>query len=97
MSAKKIIIICFTFPPYEGIGGRRWAKFAKYLDRMRHDVQVLASSLPLVKKDSSWTKDIENLNRKPIYLKSGYQDYLGIQPQTFIEKLKYRKAKKKSE
>lgn len=97
MKSKNIAIVCFTFPPYKGIGGRRWAKFAKNLQRLGHNVQVVAAEQPLLEKTSEWTRDTVSLKRKPIFIKSGYKDYLGIQPKTFSEKLKYRLAERYSQ
>ncbi len=56
---KKILIICHSFPPYPGIGGRRWAKFAKYLSKSGHKVWVIAAKNPY-SEQSQWTKDAQN-------------------------------------
>lgn len=84
---KRILIVSFTFPPYSGIGGRRWAKFAKYFNRAGHQVEVIAGK-PGFQKNSPWTKDIEGLNVN--YHNTGYPKFLGIQPKSFFEKLMYR-------
>lgn len=60
--AQRILIVSQTFPPYNGIGGRRWAKFAKYLDKNGHDIQVVCADLP-VRKESPWTNDVKGLTR----------------------------------
>ena len=65
---KQVLIISFVFPPYPGIGGRRWAKFSKYLTELETEVFVLASENPFSTK-SEWTKDIENSNVKRLPLK----------------------------
>lgn len=58
--SKKILLICYSFPPYPGIGGRRWAKFAKYLKRNGNDVYVICAKNPHL-YDSSWNKDVEGV------------------------------------
>ena len=90
---SRIIILTYTFPPSPSIGGRRWAKFAKYLNRVGHDVIVLASDLD--KGGSSpWSKDIAELKSagKVEYLENGYPEVLDIYPEKLLDKLKYRMA-----
>ncbi|MFT5228191.1 MAG: glycosyltransferase involved in cell wall biosynthesis [Urechidicola sp.] len=90
---NRIVILTYTFPPSPAIGGRRWAKFAKYLDRAGHDVFVLASDLD--KDESSpWSEDIEVLisKSKVEYLKNGYPEVLNSYPEKLYDKLKYRMA-----
>ncbi|MFL5763731.1 MAG: glycosyltransferase [Bacteroidia bacterium] len=38
-----ILLIAYTFPPAPGIGGRRWAKFAKYLAARGYVVHVITA------------------------------------------------------
>ena len=38
---KKILIISSTYPPSNDIGGRRWDKFSKYLNKAEKDVYLL--------------------------------------------------------
>lgn len=57
----RILIISHTFPPAAGVGGRRWAKFAKYLKRRGHDVFVLAAE-NCFNERSDWTSDVAGIN-----------------------------------
>ena len=57
---EPILIITHTFPPYKGIGGRRWAKFAKALAKRGHPVHVIHSAGPEELKGSLWTADLAN-------------------------------------
>lgn len=57
---KKLLIVSYTFPPTPGIGGRRWAKFAKYLKRKGYDLTVMTADIPSEQK-SEWTLDIDGL------------------------------------
>jgi glycosyltransferase involved in cell wall biosynthesis len=57
---KKLLIISHTFPPAAGIGGRRWAKFSKYLTRMGYEVTVLCAQ-NVNKENSVWAKDVEGI------------------------------------
>lgn len=84
---RRILILSYTFPPEGGIGGRRWAKFAKYLQRAGVDVSVIAANTGR-KQDSPWTTDIEGLKVKRF--RSAYPTVLGTSPGTFFDKLQYR-------
>ncbi len=90
---KKILILTYTFPPSPSIGGRRWAKFAKYMDRAGHDICVLASDIGRGQK-SPWQSDIQSLLKKEkvVYLKNGYPNVLDSYPEGVVDKLKYRLA-----
>lgn len=60
MPGKQVfLVICHTFPPYQGIGGRRWAKFSKAMARQGHEVHVVCSSGSAELKGSLWTTDVE--------------------------------------
>lgn len=88
---SKILIVCFTFPPNAGIGGRRWAKFAKYLNRNHHDIQVFAAS-HAYEKQSPWMPDIQEYKQRIHYLNPGYPKILGSIPQSFVQRWHYRAA-----
>ena len=88
---KKVLIICYTFPPYNGIGGRRWAKFAKYLEHDNCDVSVIAAK----KQDTSqspWTKDISSYQDNINYLDADYPLILQSNPKSILQKIRYRLA-----
>jgi hypothetical protein len=53
---KNVLIISYFFPPNNRVGGRRWAKFAKYLTKNSCKVYVLAGGYS---GESSWDKDTE--------------------------------------
>ena len=57
---KKLLIVSHVFPPAPGIGGRRWAKFAKYLKRKGYDITVLTSE-NISKSISEWVDDAKDL------------------------------------
>ena len=78
---KKVLIVCYSFPPYPGIGGRRWAKFAKYLYRNGYNVNVI-SSKNKADENSQWKTDIEEYSNNIDYIESNYPFYLGINPKS---------------
>ncbi len=87
---RKVLIISYTFPPSPGIGGRRWAKFAKYLSD-NNEVFVLTTK-DNSEKVSPWNKDIlelENEN-KVVRIKRGAVKYIETTPRTIIRKIFYR-------
>lgn len=59
---KHILLVNFDFPPNEGIGGRRWAKFARYLAEQGLKIHVIkAEQLPM-RPPSVWSKEVEHSN-----------------------------------
>ncbi len=86
---KTILIIAYVFPPYPGIGGRRWAKFAKYLVKEGYEVYVICAENPF-KEESQWTKDILLSGITIHKIPSSYSKWLLINPKNIIEKLLYR-------
>ncbi len=89
---KRILIASYTFPPYAGIGGRRWAKFAKFLVKKGHEVQVVHAETDKP-KGSLWNKDVEGIATKTF--PSNYPVILEVVPSSIIEKLQYRRALRK--
>ena len=91
MVDKKVIIVCFTFPPVPGIGGRRWAKFSKYLLRNNIDVQVVTANQSY-KKPSDWTNDITELkSQKRINnFDFNYPHFLSKSASNLIDQIGYK-------
>ena len=54
---EPILLLCHGFPPVRGIGGRRWAKFAKELARRGHPVHVLRRTWHPGNELSLWAED----------------------------------------
>lgn len=88
---KKIIIISYTFPPYPGIGGRRWAKFAKYLALEGWEVHVIAAKRADASSESLWTADVAG-NRSIIVhrVRDLYPRWLLRAPGNIFHKVLYR-------
>tara|TARA_B100000768_G_scaffold103512_1_gene96229 strand:+ start:1054 stop:2292 length:1239 start_codon:yes stop_codon:yes gene_type:complete len=81
---NKLLVISYTFPPSNKVGGRRWSKFSKYLIKNNVDVRILTSS------DNSGeeiTTDFENLKDQ---IDFNYPKYLGINPSNILEKILYK-------
>ena len=85
-----VIIISYTFPPQSGIGGRRWAKFAKYFDRKGYDVSIISS--PTTDSLSHWNSDVTKVQNSVIRVQNDYPAILRKVPNSIFEKLKYRAA-----
>jgi hypothetical protein len=45
MTARRILVVSYYFPPSTAIGGARWAAMARYLTRMGHEVSVITSAV----------------------------------------------------
>ncbi|MDI1235304.1 MAG: glycosyltransferase [bacterium] len=90
MNPEKLLIICYSFPPAPGIGGRRWAKFANYLHRSGLDIQVLSAQYNGSEK-SEWQKDILALEKdnRLNYFNPNYPGILQSVPENWIQKFKY--------
>lgn len=88
---EPILLISHTFPPYKGIGGRRWAKFAKALARMGHPMHVIHSAGGEDLRGSLWTADISEPGITVHPLPQRYPTVLFKRPLTrFSEKVMYR-------
>ena len=88
---EPILLISHTFPPYKGIGGRRWAKFAKAMARRGHPVHVIHSAGSEELKGSLWTADISEPGVTVHPLPQRYPTVLFKRPLTsIVEKVMYR-------
>jgi hypothetical protein len=54
---KQILVLAYKFPPYQGIGARRWAKFPKYLVKKNMTVHLITNNWKL-QGNQSWISDI---------------------------------------
>jgi len=89
---KRILIVAYSFPPQGGIGGRRWAKFAKELNRSEYEVEVISADIP-AESESLWTADVEGI---PVFrFKTSFPASLKMQPTRLIDKVRYRMALRK--
>jgi len=85
--AERILIVSQTFPPYNGIGGRRWAKLAKYLCKAGIEIEVICADLGR-DKTSPWTEDV---NGVPVFTyEHSFPKILEQFPKSLFDKLNYR-------
>lgn len=89
MKNKEIVIVNYSFPPNEGIGGRRWAKLAKGLANEGYLVHVIAAE-SLNSEPSTWYNDVLHPNIKITYLPIKYPKVLIQYPKSLISKLEYK-------
>lgn len=94
MDNKKILLLCWDFPPNLGIGGRRWAKMAKWFLKQDFELHVIKSSSNNDGARSAWLDDVSSKkitisNVEPYFAVK----WLNAQHVTFIGKIKYRVAK----
>jgi len=83
----RVLIICYSFPPVPGIGGRRWAKFAKELIRLNYKVLALGAVCS-PQEVSEWSNDANGTTRLEIPLR--YPSSLLNTPTSLPGKIKYR-------
>ncbi len=88
--AEKFIIACFDFPPNSGIGGRRWAKFAKALAALGHYVYVIKADAVKGDQPSGWMDELNHANIAIHSLPRIYPREISHGPRNSWEKLKYR-------
>lgn len=55
---KHLLLIAYVFPPYYGIGGRRWAKHATELTKLGYTIHVICARNPF-DKDSMWWEAVK--------------------------------------
>lgn len=84
---KKVLIVCHSYPPNPGVGGRRWAIFTKYLIDSGVEVHVLTKQ-PHPKSSSPWIEYVKSA--KIHYYKNKYPSILENIPKTAAHKVCYR-------
>jgi glycosyltransferase involved in cell wall biosynthesis len=86
---KNILIISHTFPPAPGIGGRRWAKFAKYLSRAGNKVYIITAE-NISQENSEWTHDVKLLEIEKLPYR--FPKTLSNPVKNIFDKIKYHAA-----
>ena len=90
----KFLIVSYYFPPFKRVGGRRWAKHAKFFNKKGIDFKVLTGRYD---GDSPWDSDIAEFKNKIervelVIPKIPYHNR--VIPTLFIGKLRWRLSKK---
>lgn len=88
MKLLKIVILCYSYPPNPGVGGRRWAKFSKYLKRLGHEVVVITVEPGKGKLLSNYMNDVKDV--PTVYYGSKSSSILSGKTHNVIEKIWYR-------
>lgn len=89
-SRKNILLISYVFPPYYGIGGRRWAKHSLELTKLGYTVHVICANNPF-DKVSLWDKEVSgNANIIVHKLPAKYPRVLVNFEHSFFQKLQYK-------
>lgn len=88
-TGEHILLISYVFPPYPGIGGRRWAKFAKYLAKKGFVVHVICAQNPTA-ETSIFIDDVKQEGIHVYPVSSGYPSVLIKQINSFTDKINYR-------
>jgi hypothetical protein len=58
-TGKHILLISYVFPPYPGIGGRRWARHAQQMSKLGYTVHVICAANPF-SNTSLWFDHVKN-------------------------------------
>jgi hypothetical protein len=94
---KNILILSYFFPPCNKVGGRRWAKFAKYLADDGYSIHVISVDVPF-SGECPWEKDIElyknNIIRLP-YIEHRPYHKINKSPTDILGKIRYRMSRYK--
>jgi hypothetical protein len=93
MPNKKIVLLCWDFPPNDGIGGRRWAKMAKWLLNAGYEIHVIKSKSIVGNQNSAWSSDVKS-TQIHIHEVDTYWPvkWLNSKGNTFSDKLKHKFA-----
>ena len=90
MADKKLLLVCYHFPPNAGIGGRRWAKLAKGLTQLGYHIHVIKADPISGTNPSGWADDI-NRNAITVHsVKRNYPTVVSHGPKNIVDKLRYR-------
>lgn len=85
---RNILIVNYGFPPFPGIGGRRWALFAKCLEKYGYHVFAIGAKNPFNYK-SSWDLGVGQLSGY-YEVNLNYPKSLITFPSGLLGKIKYK-------
>ena len=72
--SKKVLLVCYEFPPNTGIGGRKWAFLAKYLVREDIELHVLTKENKNL-EDFAWGLDLHEVKKHFLEIISTYTSF----------------------
>ncbi|MFM1932926.1 MAG: hypothetical protein RL226_2229, partial [Bacteroidota bacterium] len=87
---ESVLLACYDFPPNEGIGGRRWAKFAKGLAQAGYDVHVIKAAPAKGTVVSGWQDDSQHPRIFVHELPRRYPESVSHPGTGIIDKVRYR-------
>lgn len=87
---KPVLLLCFDFPPNQGIGGRRWAKLARALAESGTRVYVIKAAPVAGNKTSPWTEDTLHPNIEVCVLPRNYPRVLSHPGKSISDKISFR-------
>ncbi len=89
-----ILIISHFFPPSPSVGGRRWAKFTKYLAKNKDvNVHVISAISNVSDVKGGFQNELKNVSFKHTQLPSNYPKYLDMldfAKSSFFSKIMFR-------
>lgn len=85
-----VLVFCYFFPPNDGVGGRRWVKFAGYLLQNNIKITIVTTEI-YSRQQSSWKNDLHP-SIHIIRLKDRYPRILFSKAESITDKLRYRFA-----
>ena len=84
---SKLLLICYSFPPHPGIGGRRWTKFSKFL-ASKHNLEIdVINAINYSNKESFWLNDIKDSPRINIYSFHFQFQRILLNPNSILDKI----------
>lgn len=87
---KHILLVSYVFPPYYGIGGRRWAKHASELTKLGYVVHVICARNPFDHKSLWWDLIKDNPDIRIYELPRMYPKVLVKFEHHFFQKILYK-------
>lgn len=87
---KHILLVSYVFPPYYGIGGRRWARHASELTKLGYVVHVICAKNPFDDKSLWWNLVKDNPNIRIYELPRMYPKVLVKFEHHFFQKILYK-------